>query len=173
MAAIPRASSRARTSCFRIHPPDGKDAALLASARKKLFDLRARRPRPHLDDKIVTAWNGLMISAFARASRVLDDPAYLDDARRAADFLRQHLYRPDDGILLRSYREGPASVEGFADDYAFLIQGLLDLYEAGFDPAHLRLGRTTPGETGRTLPTTRRRVGISPPASGTRACCCA
>ncbi len=78
-----------------------------------------------------------MISAFARASRVLDDPTYLEDARRAADFLRQHLYRDADGILLRSYREGPAAVEGFADDYAFLVQGLLDLYEAGFDPAHL------------------------------------
>ncbi len=63
---------------------------------------------------------------------------HLDDARRAADFIRQHLYRETDGILLRSYREGPAPVAGFADDYAFLIQGLLDLYEAGFDLAHSR-----------------------------------
>ena len=133
----PQGEFTGKNILFQKQPPGGADAARLASARAKLFDLRARRPRPGLDDKIVTAWNGLMISAFARASRVLDDPTYLDDARRAADFLRQHLYRAADGILLRSYREGPAAVEGFADDYAFLIQGLLDLYAAGFDPAHL------------------------------------
>ena len=126
---------------FQRRPAPENAAALLASARAKLLKVRARRPRPHLDDKIVTAWNGLMISAFARASQVLDNPAYLDDAVRAADFLRRHLYREEDGILLRSYREGPAPVEGFADDYAFLIQALLDLYEAGFDPAHLYWAR--------------------------------
>ena len=133
----PQGEFTGKNILFQSHLPGAEDASLLASARKKLFDLRARRPRPHLDDKIVTAWNGLMISAFARAARVLDDSTYLEDACRAANFLRQHLYREADGILLRSYREGPANVEGFADDYAFLIQGLLDLYEAGFDPAHL------------------------------------
>jgi uncharacterized protein YyaL (SSP411 family) len=111
---------------------------LLASAREKLLAARAKRPRPHLDDKILTAWNGLMISAFARAYQVLEDETYLAAARRSAAFLRANLYRESDKILLRSYREGPGAVEGFADDYAFLIQGLLDLYEAGFDIAHLQ-----------------------------------
>jgi uncharacterized protein YyaL (SSP411 family) len=111
--------------------------ALLRAAREKLFDARARRPRPHLDDKILTAWNGLMISAYARAYRVLGDDGYLAAARRAAEFIRAHLYVAETGTLLRSYRAGPAAVAGFAEDYAFLIQGLLDLYAAGFDAAHL------------------------------------
>jgi uncharacterized protein YyaL (SSP411 family) len=110
---------------------------LVRSARSKLWPVRAQRPRPHLDDKIVTAWNGLMISAFARAYRVLGDEAYLAAACRAAEFIRGHLYEETRGTLRRSYRGGPAAVPGFADDYAFLIQGLLDLYAAGFDPAHL------------------------------------
>ncbi len=123
-----------------IHPaPSTPNATtdLLASACSKLLAVRNRRPRPHLDDKIITAWNGLMISAFARAAQVLGDDASLATARRAADFIRQNLYREKEGVLLRSYRQGAAPVEGFADDYAFLIQGLLDLYEAGFDVAHL------------------------------------
>jgi hypothetical protein len=102
--------------------------ASLARSRKKLFNLREKRPRPHLDDKIITAWNGLIISAFARAAQVLDDPSYLHAAQCAAEFARAHLAR--DGALIRSYREGAGNVAGFADDYAFLIQGLLDLYEA-------------------------------------------
>jgi hypothetical protein len=108
---------------------------LLASARHKLFEVRARRPRPHLDDKIVTAWNGMTISAFARAFQVLGDPAHLRAAQRAADFGQRHLYQKR---LLRSYREGPSSVFAFAEDYAFLIQGLVDLYEADLDTRWLR-----------------------------------
>jgi uncharacterized protein YyaL (SSP411 family) len=108
---------------------------LLASAQKKLFEVRGRRPRPHLDDKIVTAWNGMTISAFARAFQVLGDPDHLRTAQRAADFVQRHLYQKR---LLRSYREGPSSVFAFAEDYAFLIQGLLDLYEADLDTRWLR-----------------------------------
>jgi uncharacterized protein len=74
-----------------------------------------------------------MISAFARASQVLDDRSYLEVANKAADFIRQKLYQSDSKTLLRSYREGASNVNGFASDYAFLIQGLLDLYEASFD----------------------------------------
>jgi uncharacterized protein YyaL (SSP411 family) len=110
-------------------------AASLAASRKKLFDIRAARPRPHLDDKIITAWNGLMISAFARAAQILGDDAYLESANRAANFVRTHLTR--DGALVRSYRDGASDVPGFADDHAFLIQGLLDLYEASADIAWL------------------------------------
>jgi uncharacterized protein YyaL (SSP411 family) len=110
-----------------------KAEQLLDESRKLLFDARAKRPRPARDDKIVTAWNGLMISAFARAAQVLDDRAYLEAANRAADFVRHELYRADRDTLLRSYREGASEVNGFASDYAFLIQDLLDLYEASFD----------------------------------------
>ena len=79
-----------------------------------------------------------MISAFARGAQVLDDPIYLEAATRAATFLRTHLYDERRKILFRNYREGRSAVEGFADDYAFLIQGLLDLYEASFDVGWLR-----------------------------------
>jgi uncharacterized protein YyaL (SSP411 family) len=113
-------------------------ADLLAKARQTLFDLRAKRPRPHLDDKIITAWNGLMISAFARAAQILGDAEYLEAATRAAKFLRAELYDETRKVLFRNYREGRSAVEGFADDYAFLIQALLDLYEASFDIGWLR-----------------------------------
>ena len=111
---------------------------LLAAARQELFAVRAQRPRPHLDDKIITAWNGLMISAFARAAQLLNDPVYLEAAIRAATFLSTELYDSSRKVLFRNYREGRSAVEGFADDYAFFIQGLLDLYEASFDAGWLR-----------------------------------
>jgi uncharacterized protein YyaL (SSP411 family) len=101
--------------------------------RATLLEIRSKRPRPHLDDKIITAWNGLMISAFARAAQVLGDPTYLQSATRAAEFVRQNLYQPNSGRLWRSYRGGASSAGGFAEDYAFTIQGLLDLYQASFD----------------------------------------
>ncbi len=108
----------------------------LAESRRKLFEVRAKRPRPHLDDKIITAWNGLMISAFARAAQVFDDAEYLKSAQRSAAFIREHLWK--DGSLIRNYRQGASEVAGFAEDYAFLIAGLLDLYEADFDVKHLQ-----------------------------------
>jgi hypothetical protein len=111
----------------------GEVERLVGESGKILFDARAMRPRPARDDKIVTAWNGLMISAFARAYQVLDDPAYMQAANKAADFIQQKLYRTDTNTLLRSYRQGASNVNGFASDYAFLVQGLLDLYEASFD----------------------------------------
>lgn len=112
---------------------------ILAAARKTLLDARAKRPRPHLDDKIISAWNGLMISAFARAAQILDDPDYLEAAEGAADFVRSHLFDASARTLVRNYREGRSAVEGFADDYAFVIQGLLDLYEASFNVEWLKL----------------------------------
>tara|TARA_B110000208_G_C11799450_1_gene441194 strand:- start:981 stop:3260 length:2280 start_codon:yes stop_codon:yes gene_type:complete len=103
---------------------------------------RAQRPQPHLDDKQLTAWNGLMISAYARAYRILGDVSYLQAATRAAEFLQQEVYRQETGTLLRSYRKGPSTIEGFATDYAFLIHGLIGLYEAGFDVQWLRLAES-------------------------------
>ena len=107
-------------------------AAALAQAEQKLFAARAKRPRPHLDDKILTAWNGLMISAFAKAGAILNEPAYAAAAKRASDFILNSM-RAADGSLLRRYRAGEAGIAGMLDDYAFFTQALLDLYEATFD----------------------------------------
>ncbi len=119
----------------------------LLACLEKLRVVRAKRPRPHLDDKIITAWNGLMISALARGYQVLEcrsllagdssnpSPAsrLLLQAIRAAEFIERELYDPSTDTLYRSWREGRSDIQGFAEDYAYLIQGLLDLYETGFD----------------------------------------
>jgi uncharacterized protein YyaL (SSP411 family) len=118
---------------------------LIEAAKEKLKAAREKRPRPHLDDKIITAWNGLMISGFARAFQVLEDPSYLEAARKAAAFLRQNLYGRR---LLRSYRAGAGATYGFAEDYAFLIQALLDLYEADLDVQWLRWAEELQGQMG-------------------------
>jgi hypothetical protein len=116
--------------------PQEEIAGALARARGAMLAIRARRPRPHLDDKVLTAWNGLMIAALARASRVLPDGArYLPPARRAADFLRARLWSA--GTLLRRYRNGDAAIPGYAEDYAYLIFGLLELFQAEGDPRDL------------------------------------
>jgi uncharacterized protein YyaL (SSP411 family) len=112
----------------------------LRRSRDKLLSIRARRPRPHLDDKIIASWNGLMISAYARAAQILNEPRYLESATRAARFIRANLYNEKSKLLFRNYREGRSEVEGFADDYAFVIQGLIDLYEASFDVEWLKFG---------------------------------
>ena len=109
----------------------------LATSREKLFELRAKRPRPGLDDKIITAWNGLMITAFAKGYQVLRDEKYLNAANRSADFVRKNLYDAKEQILIRAWREGAVDIEGFAEDYAYLIRGLIDLYESSFDTAQL------------------------------------
>jgi len=118
--------------------PPARIASSLARARATLLARRSARPRPHLDDKILTAWNGLMIAAFARAGRVLDGgEGYLADARRAAAFIRGTLWRAGDATLLRRFRQGDAAVEGYAEDYAYLVFGLLELFQADGDPAWL------------------------------------
>jgi uncharacterized protein YyaL (SSP411 family) len=108
-------------------------AEKLSAGRKALLAARSRRPQPPLDDKIVTAWNGMIVSALARASQALDEPRYLESAQATAKFLETHLYDSKTGKLWRSYRAGGPSVDGFLDDYTDLISGLLDLYQAGFD----------------------------------------
>ncbi|MHB1397953.1 MAG: thioredoxin domain-containing protein [Trichloromonadaceae bacterium] len=113
-------------------------AELLASARQQLFAARQLRPRPHRDDKVLTAWNGLAIAALARAGALFEQPRYLQAARRAADFICSELRRPD-GRLLRRWRRGKAAIPGFLDDYAFFCWGLLELYQASFNPKDLQL----------------------------------
>jgi uncharacterized protein YyaL (SSP411 family) len=113
-------------------------AGALVRARATLLDIRSRRPRPHLDDKILTAWNGLMIAGFARAGRTLENGAeHVAAAQRAATFIRTHLWNPAEGTLLRRFRGGDAAVHGYAEDYACLILGLLELFQADGDSSWL------------------------------------
>jgi uncharacterized protein YyaL (SSP411 family) len=111
----------------------------LAGARRRLLEARRARPGPLLDDKTLVSWNGLMISACARAGAVLGEARYQQAAAKAAGVIRRELYRPRDGTLYRRLREGEAKVEGFLDDYAFYIQGLIDLYESTFDAGWIAL----------------------------------
>ncbi len=109
----------------------------LESARQNLFHHREKRVHPHKDDKILTDWNGLMIAALAKASRALDEPDYAKAAQRAADFMMTTMRTPE-GRLLHRYRDGEAALTAFAEDYAFAIWGMLELYEATFEAKHLQ-----------------------------------
>ena len=111
-------------------------AAELASSRSKLFAVREQRVHPGKDDKVIVAWNGLMIDALARAAAALDEPRYAAAATKAAEFIRQHLLRPD-GRLLHTWRYGKAKLDAYLDDYAALANGLISLYEATFDGEQL------------------------------------
>ena len=114
---------------------DEEQLAELAEARRTLFAIRARRVPPGLDDKVLTAWNGLMLAAFAEAGRALERPDYTAAAVANAEFLRATM-RGDDGRLLRSWQAaaGDARYNAYLEDYAFLADGLLALYETTFDP---------------------------------------
>ncbi|XP_068658801.1 uncharacterized protein [Aristolochia californica] len=125
--------------------PVAEYSSLLGAFREKLFMERAKRPCPHLDDKVIVSWNGLAISAFARASKILktepgdikfnfpvignNPKEYLEIAEKAVSFIKDRLYDEQTCKLQHSYRNGPSKAPGFLDDYAFLIAGLLDLYE--------------------------------------------
>jgi uncharacterized protein YyaL (SSP411 family) len=124
---------------LHVSRPDEAEWEALAGAREKLRHARERRSHPLRDDKVVTAWNGLMISGFAFGGRVLAEPRYLEAALRAAEFLLSEL-RPG-GRLLRSWRSGRRGPPGYLEDHAFLAQGLLDLYEATFDARWLEEAR--------------------------------
>ena len=122
-------------------------AEALGRARLVLFEARLGRPRPHLDDKVLTAWNGLMIGAFARAARVLRAVAlggsadasarHLAAAQRAARFLRETMWDKERQVLRRRYRDGDAAIDGYAEDYACAIFGLLELFQTDGDPGWL------------------------------------
>ena len=113
----------------------------LAADEAAMLAHRNLRVRPHLDDKVLTAWNGLMISAFAKGAQVLGEPRYAMAAERAAAFLRDTLWNAGSGVLLRRWRDGQAAIEGFLDDYGFFAMALVDLYETTFDAGHLELAR--------------------------------
>jgi uncharacterized protein len=114
--------------------PEPELRDFLADCRHKLFAVREGRVRPGRDDKMLTAWNGLMIAAMARAAWTLDKPEYAEAAARAADFILTKMHTPD-GRLLRTYSSGSApKLNAYLEDYAYLLDGLVELYEATFDP---------------------------------------
>ena len=128
-----------------LHVPDSEDDflnrnnllksdwdSMLSDAKDKLLERRNLRKVPGKDDKIIAAWNGMMISAFCKGYQVTGSQRYLDAARRCGDFIYSSM-RDSSGELLRSYRQGQAKIPGFIDDYAFFIRGLIDLYESTFD----------------------------------------
>ena len=119
----------------------GKPAAeirpALDTAAARLLAARSKRVRPHLDDKVLTAWNGLMISALAKGGAIFSEPGYSRAAARAAEFFLHRMYDAKTGVLLRRYRQQDAAIAGFLDDYALFTQALLDLYEAQFDIRYL------------------------------------
>jgi uncharacterized protein YyaL (SSP411 family) len=132
---------------LHVARPDEGEWAALAEARAALYAVRARRPPPLRDEKILAAWNGLAISGFAVAGRVLDEPRYVAAAARAANFVLERM-RPD-GRLVRSWKEGRTGVAAFLDDQAFLTAGLLDLYEATFERRWLEAALALAHETER------------------------
>ncbi|GJM26879.1 MAG: hypothetical protein DHS20C16_32940 [Phycisphaerae bacterium] len=107
----------------------------MATCRKELCAEREKRIHPGLDDKVLTGWNGLMIASLAKGARVLNDPQYAEAAGKAADFVLTKMRK--DGRLLRTHRGGESRLTGYLSDYAFMIEGLLNLYEATFDPRWL------------------------------------
>ncbi|WP_340123370.1 DUF255 domain-containing protein [Methylobacter svalbardensis] len=105
-----------------------------------LREARDKRKLPHLDNKIITSWNGLMIDAFARAGQRIGKPEYTDAARRAADFILSNL-RKQDGALYRTWRDGKAEIAAYFEDYAFMIQGLVSIYRAAKEDSYLQAAK--------------------------------
>ena len=125
----------------RVPPPRVPPATevLLDAARAKLLQVRASRVHPGLDDKVLTAWNGLMIRGMAAAGRLLRREEYIDSAARATDFIRKHLWK--DGRLYASWRAAEAKLPAYLDDHAFLLMGLLELLQAEWDSTRLAWAR--------------------------------
>ena len=113
------------------------ELAALGAAREKLFAAREKRVRPGLDDKILTSWNGLMLGAAARAGRVLGEPDYLAAAEKSLAFIQKHLWDEKEGRLYHRWREGERDQIQLLETHAFLLEGVIDLYEVTLDPAHL------------------------------------
>ncbi len=110
---------------------------ILEAICQKLFKIREKRVHPLKDDKILTDWNGLMIAAFAKGAQVFDNHTYLKAARNAADFILNNM-KISDVRLLHRFRDGQAKIHGYLDDYAFMIWGLIELYEATFEISYLK-----------------------------------
>ncbi len=114
-------------------------AEIIDKSRAKLLAVRNLRPKPHLDDKILTSWNGMMITALAKIYQVTRDKEYLDNAVKTVEFISEKLYDKNNKSLLHRYRDGESRFEGTLDDYAYFTAGLIDLYEATFMNKYLEL----------------------------------
>ena len=125
-------------AALQFHKSDTEIRATVNNNLQTLFAERLRRPKPEVDDKVILSWNALMISAFARASEVLEDTGYMSVAERCNDFLDHRLRVPATDKLLRRYRNGEARYPANLQDYAFYVQALLDLYEASFNIKFLK-----------------------------------
>lgn len=123
----------------KFKKPTDEVQKILYEAKRKVFESREKRPHPFLDDKILTSWNGLMISAFAKAGMVFGKESYYETAKSATDFIFTKLYGDKGKILLHRYRDGESKIEATLEDYAFYGQSLIDLYESGFDDNYLEL----------------------------------
>lgn len=121
----------------KFEMPTNKVSEIIEECKQILLTEREKRPAPHVDDKVLTSWNGLMISAFAKASAVYGDEKYYDIAKKAAEFILNNLYDENNKTLKHRYRDGELRFEGTLDDYAFFIQALIDIWEAGFDIKYL------------------------------------
>lgn len=128
-------SANRLTSELGISPEEFNDR--IEKVRKRMFSIRQQRVHPQRDEKILTDWNGLMIAALARASRVFSNEGYYNEAKNAAEFLLSNMTRKTDHFLLHRYKDGEAGISGYADDYAFLTWGLLELYESRFNAHYL------------------------------------
>jgi uncharacterized protein len=135
--SVPSAFQSVEDVATALGRPSEEVAKSITVSRAKLYEARGRRVPPSRDDKVITAWNGLMIGAMAEGARVLLDSRYLGAAERAADFVLGTLSRQDGG-LLRTWRGGRAHLAAYLEDYAFLSEGLIDLYEAGAPERYLR-----------------------------------
>ncbi|HKG36335.1 MAG TPA: thioredoxin domain-containing protein [Solirubrobacterales bacterium] len=128
-----------------LHLPDGAGSeapARFGAERRALYQARSERVWPGLDDKRLTSWNALMISALAEAGAVLERSEYLDAARTASDFVLDRL-RDERGRLVRSFKDGQARLNAYLEDHAFVVEALLDLYEATFEPRWFEEARVT------------------------------
>ncbi|OGC93772.1 MAG: thioredoxin [candidate division Zixibacteria bacterium RBG_16_53_22] len=109
----------------------------IEKVRRRLFEIRETRPRPHKDDKVLTDWNGLMIAALSLGAQAFNEPRYADLARKAVEFIMARMSTPE-GRLWHRYRDGQAAIPANIDDYSYLIWGLINLYEATFDVGFLK-----------------------------------
>lgn len=119
-------------------PRNAEERSLLASAKEKLFKIRSQRVRPHLDDKVLASWNGLMLGAMARASAVLGEKSYREAALRNLEFLQKRLWDPASKTLFHRWRDGERDQVQLQESYAFVLSGVLDVYETTADPTHLQ-----------------------------------
>ncbi|QDU63713.1 Cellobiose 2-epimerase [Planctomycetes bacterium Pan216] len=129
---------RSLEECAKLHDlPVDELESILAECRRVLFERRTERIAPGRDDKILTAWNGMMIDAFAMAASVLDLPRYAEAAGAAATFVLEQMRTPE-GLLLRTHKDGQAKLNAYLEDYAYVANGLITLYEATFDAKWLK-----------------------------------